>query len=118
MNHIHNPPPVPEASISNQVARRKDWLTAMAEANTSPPRPRHQLQVPIRNVSFFCDAPAAAFASVSGDFNYWHRTAAPMHRRRNGGWVLTLALHQGHHQYYFLVDGRPTLDPKALGTAR
>ena len=41
-----------------------------------------------------------------------------MHRMPDGGWVLTLALHHGHHQYYFLVDGQPTLDPKSLGTGR
>jgi hypothetical protein len=27
-------------------------------------------------------------------------------------------LGHGHHQYRFLVDGRPTLDPRAMGTGR
>jgi 1,4-alpha-glucan branching enzyme len=69
-------------------------------------------------VTFFCNAPAAASVSVSGDFNHWHRTAAPMRRMPDGGWVLRVTMRHGHHQYYFLVDGHPTLDPKSLGTGR
>jgi hypothetical protein len=29
-----------------------------------------------------------------------------------------LELTHGHHQYLFLVDGQPVLDPKASGIAR
>jgi hypothetical protein len=27
-------------------------------------------------------------------------------------------LHHGHHQYVFIVDGQPILDPRAHGVAR
>ncbi|HOS76351.1 MAG TPA: hypothetical protein PKW12_13940 [Verrucomicrobiota bacterium] len=33
----------------------------------------------------------------------------------DGGWTIRLELPHGHHQYVFLVDGQPTLDPNAMG---
>ena len=36
----------------------------------------------------------------------------------DGNWLIQIALHHGHHHYQFLIDGRPTLDPKAQGVAR
>jgi len=35
-----------------------------------------------------------------------------MRRQPDGGWVLQVPLHHGHHLYQFLVDGTPVLDPK------
>jgi hypothetical protein len=32
--------------------------------------------------------------------------------------MLQLSLRHGHHRYQFLVDGTPTLDPRAHGTTR
>ena len=38
-----------------------------------------------------------------------------MSRMPDGGWVIRMELPHGHHQYQFLVDGKPTLDPNAMG---
>jgi 1,4-alpha-glucan branching enzyme len=72
----------------------------------------------LHEVNFSCFAPSARQVSVAGDFNHWSPTANPMRRMPDGGWVLCLPLHHGHHQYYFLIDGRPRLDPRSLGTVR
>jgi len=70
---------------------------------------------PLHLVDFFCRAPQAQTVSLVGDFNGWQPTAHPMTRMPDGGWVIRLELPHGHHQYLFLVDGKPTLDPNAMG---
>jgi hypothetical protein len=70
------------------------------------------------HVSFFCKAPDAGQVSLAGDFNDWDATATPMTRMPDGSWTASLEVSHGHHQYVFLVDGKPTLDPKAMGRVR
>jgi len=41
-----------------------------------------------------------------------------MQRLVDGWWSARVELCHGHHQYRFLVDGRPMLDPHATGVAR
>ncbi len=41
-----------------------------------------------------------------------------MEQREDGWWHIQIWLRHGHHQYRFLVDGEPTLDLHAAGTAR
>ncbi len=69
-------------------------------------------------ISFFCFAPEAKSVLLIGDFNHWNPTANPMQRRPDGWWSLQVPLTHGHHQYQFLVDGTPTLDPYATGVMR
>ena len=69
-------------------------------------------------ISFFLHAPNAQAVCVAGDFNDWHPTSLPMQRREDGWWFLQVNLTHGHHQYHFIVDGIPTLDPHATGKAR
>ena len=69
-------------------------------------------------VDFFCQAPQAQSVSLVGDFNQWNPTTHPMTRRPDGGWYIRMELPHGHHQYLFLVDGKPTLDPNAMGKVR
>jgi len=69
-------------------------------------------------VNFVCAAPKAHKVTIAGDFNHWDAAANPMKRQPDGAWLVQLQLHHGHHQYLFYVDGKPTLDPKAQGTAR
>ena len=70
---------------------------------------------PLHLVDFFCRAPQAKRVSLIGDFNGWQPAAHPMTRMPDGGWVIRMELPHGHHQYQFLVDGVPTLDPNAMG---
>jgi len=70
------------------------------------------------HVTLFCDAPEAENVTLAGDFNDWDPTATPMRRAPDGRWMASLELHHGHHQYLFLVDGKPTLDPNASGITR
>jgi 1,4-alpha-glucan branching enzyme len=69
-------------------------------------------------VSFVCAAPAARRVTLVGDFNDWHPESFPMKRHTDGNWLLQIPLNHGAHHYQFLVDGKPVLDPKALGVAR
>jgi 1,4-alpha-glucan branching enzyme len=70
------------------------------------------------HVDFFCDAPRAKSVFLTGDFNEWEPRATPMQRMPDGRWMVSLELHHGHHEYLFLVDGKPKLDRRATGTAR
>jgi len=36
----------------------------------------------------------------------------------DGWWIAQVELGHGHHQYQFLVDGQPMLDPHATGVVR
>ena len=67
-------------------------------------------------VNFFCAAPHAKLVELVGDFNHWH--PFPMSRTVDGWWLAQVELCHGHHQYRFLVDGQPMLDPHATGIVR
>ena len=69
-----------------------------------------------KSVNFYCAAPRAKSVEISGDFNNWH--SLPMQRSVDGWWVIQIQLCHGHHQYRFLVDRKPMLDPHATGVAR
>lgn len=69
-------------------------------------------------INFFCQAPAAGWVAVAGDFNDWSPEAHPMRQGPDGAWHLQIPLHHGHHRYVFVIDGKPTLDPRAQGVAR
>lgn len=56
--------------------------------------------------------------SVIGDFNDWTPNAHPMKRHVDGSWNLQVPLSPGHHHYLFLIDDKPTIDPRAQGIAR
>lgn len=68
-------------------------------------------------INFYCDAPKAQAVHVVGDFNRWNPSTHPMERRVDGWWFLQVPLTHGHHQYRFLADGKPMLDPHATGVA-
>ncbi len=72
----------------------------------------------IKPVNFSYLAAAATKVTLAGDFNDWDPQSLPMKRQADGGWVLQVPLSAGHHHYWFLVDGKPTLDPRAQGIAR
>ena len=80
-------------------------------ASTHPPP--QSLRKP---VNFFCAAPSAVTVELAGDFNHWQ--PFPMQRSLDGWWMASVELTHGHHQYRFLVDGRPMLDPRATGIVR
>jgi 1,4-alpha-glucan branching enzyme len=67
-------------------------------------------------VHFYHHAPQAQLVELAGDFNHWR--PYPMEQRDGGWWFLEVMLSAGHHQYRFLVDGRPVLDSRAMGIAR
>src|SRR5689334_9321874 len=82
------------------------------------PSPRYSAKKMAKPVNFICTAANAKRVSLVGDFNDWHPDAAPMKRQVDGAWAVQIPLNHGHHHYQFLVDGKPTLDPRAQGTAR
>jgi 1,4-alpha-glucan branching enzyme len=69
-------------------------------------------------VNFFCHAPEARAVAIVGDFNDWNPAGHAMRQGPDGGWHAQVPLHHGHQRYVFVIDGRPTLDPKAQGVAR
>jgi 1,4-alpha-glucan branching enzyme len=83
-----------------------------------PSLTRYSAKNNLKPVTFICRASAATEVYLVGDFNGWNSVANPMKRQVDGAWRLEILLCHGHHQYRFLVDGKPTLDPIAYGTAR
>ena len=74
---------------------------------------RYSAKRNLHRAAFFCHAPEAKRVSIIGDFNNWNPNATPMIRQPDGQWMASLELRHGYHQYAFLVDGRPMLDPNA-----
>ena len=66
--------------------------------------------------NFYCAAPQAKTVELVGDFNHWQ--PLPMTRSVDGWWLARVELCHGQHQYRFLVDGQPMLDPHAAGIVR
>ena len=100
-------------------------LTAQPPMNMNPNATLHRqdghdrrpsAHHPHRSISFLCAAPQAGRVELVGDFNHWH--PLPMTRSVDGWWHARVELRHGHHQYRFLVDGQPTLDPHATGIVR
>ena len=77
---------------------------------------RYSAESSYKPVNFYCAAPRAKSVELVGDFNHWH--PFPMERSLDGWWFKQIQLCHGHHQYLFLVDGKPMLDPHAGGVAR
>lgn len=86
-------------------------METVRNLNGSPYSARHSL----KPVNFYCGAPAAKHVEIEGDFNQW----CPLRMKRllDGWWFVRLELCHGHHLYRFIVDGQPTLDPAAAGSA-
>lgn len=74
---------------------------------------RYSAKRNLHHARFFCHAPQARTVALVGDFNGWDPAATPMMRQPDGNWMTGLELSHGYHQYHFLVDGKPTLDPNA-----
>lgn len=87
-----------------------------------PSNSSHHSRYSARNMAkptnFFCAASEAQSVAVVGDFNDWGPRAHPMQQQADGSWHLQIPLNHGHHHYAFLVDGKPMLDPRAMGVAR
>jgi 1,4-alpha-glucan branching enzyme len=81
------------------------------------PLDRYSAKKMAKPVNFICLAPGAKQVYLAGDFNDWQPAIAPMQRQPDGAWLLQVCLHHGHHQYQFIVDGKPILDPRAHGVA-
>jgi 1,4-alpha-glucan branching enzyme len=77
---------------------------------------RYSAKQNLHHATFFCTAPEAQHVALAGDFSDWNPT--PMLRMPDGRWMASLELPHGYHQYVFLVDDQPVLDPNASGTAR
>jgi 1,4-alpha-glucan branching enzyme len=88
---------------------------AVSKSSSGAPRRESSGRRPLHLVDFFCRTPQAGSVSLIGDFNKWDPNAHPMTRRPDGVWYIRIELPHGHHQYQFLVDGQPTLDPNAMG---
>jgi len=85
-----------------------------------PGRPGGQYSVKktVKPINFVCLAPEAKTVALVGDFNDWDPKALPMKRHPDGSWTGQVTLGHGHHHYMFMIDGKPTLDPRAQGIAR
>ena len=79
---------------------------------------RYSAKQMAKPISFFCSAPKAKSVCLSGEFNDWNPASHPMRQREDGWWHLQVPLTHGHHLYHFVVDGKPTLDPRGAGVKR
>ena len=82
-----------------------------------PTRVPHLAKKMAKPINFYYAVPEAKSVHLMGDFNNWNPKSLPMQRRADGWWSIQVPLSAGDHQYLFLVDGIPTLDPHAVGTA-
>jgi 1,4-alpha-glucan branching enzyme len=95
----------------NEQYRKGDqFMLAKSFAN------RYSAKSNLHHANFFCIAPSAKQVALSGDFNNW--IPIPMNRMPDGRWMASLELANGYHQYIYLVDDKPVLDPNAYGKAR
>jgi 1,4-alpha-glucan branching enzyme len=99
----------------NQTESKKIMLNDLNPAGTLP---RYSAKRNLHRASFFCHAPQATQVSLVGDFNYWNPYTTPMVRQADGRWMASVELTHGYHEYQFLVDGKPELDPNATGKTR
>lgn len=99
-----------------QATLNKTEIQNVLQAYTAPTR--YSARKTTKPVNFYCVAPDADQVGLTGDFNDWDSDSHPMQRQTDGTWLLQLPLAHGYHHYQFLVDGKPTLDPRAYGTAR
>ena len=90
----------------------------LTESHTCDTLSRYSARRNLHHADFFCHAPEAKRVSIVGDFNNWNPNATPMIRQPDGRWMASLELRHGYHQYAFLVDGKPVLDPNAAGRTR
>jgi len=90
----------------------------MGIAYETPDRPQYSAKRMVKPINFFFLGPEAESVYLMGDFNDWNPSSHPMQWRKDGWWSLQVPLNHGHHQYLFVVDGTPALDPHATGTAR
>ena len=84
-------------------------------------RPPHQPKYSAKNSQKpipFMYIGEAQSVSLVGDFNDWDPQAHPLSQHIDGACRTSVHLNHGHHHYLFLVDGKPTLDPRADGIAR
>ena len=88
------------------------------ESNPIGTLPPYSAKRNLHHANFFCHAPQARRVSLVGDFNGWDPQATPMIRKPDGRWMASLELSHGYHQYLFVVDDKPVLDPNAAGKAR
>ncbi|MBI5623187.1 MAG: hypothetical protein HY924_05345 [Elusimicrobia bacterium] len=68
--------------------------------------------IPLSFVEFSLTAAKAKEVRLAGDFTQWERGSVTLNPRGNGRWETLIPLPPGRYHYFFLVDGRPTLDPK------
>ncbi len=83
-----------------------------------PPVRRYSARDMVKPINFYCAAAEAESVYLMGDFNEWNPTSHPMEKRVDGWWFLQVPLTHGHHEYLFVVDGTPKLDPHATGIGR
>jgi len=88
------------------------------DSNIGGTLPRYSAKQNLHRATFFCDAPEARGVALIGDFNNWNPFANPMVRQPDGRWMASVELTHGYHEYLFLVDGKPVLDPNATGKTR
>jgi len=90
-------------------------MNAVLERSATTPYSAKNMSKPI---NFYYARPDARSVSLIGDFNGWNPNSLPMQRRVDGWWSVQVPLTHGHHQYLFLVDATPTLDPQSAGTVQ
>ena len=63
-------------------------------------------------VTFRLQAPAAREVLLIGSFSAWQGRHA-LRRAADGSWAVVLDVQPGRYEYFYLVDGRWTLNPQA-----
>ncbi len=103
--------------IDTQCGTRRQFGEKAMTANCEERNTIREAAKMAKPINFYCVAPRANAVFVMGDFNDWNERSHPMQRQVDGCWSLQINLPHGHHRYQFVIDGKPTLDPRATGVS-
>ena len=116
---------LPSTFLLEALSRYKSYLQGVEPAVLRPTRVRfvphregkRETKPALDFVEFSLKRPKAKKVALMGDFNGWQEDTLPMSKQSDGRWELMLPLPKGRHQYLFVVDGQPELDPSAKESA-
>ncbi len=91
------------------------WTPAPLKATSTSftPHGGGRYEPTLTSVEFRHKAPKAKSVELVGDFNAWKPGLLKMTRGVDGVWTVSIPVLEGRNKYLFLVDGEPTVDPRA-----
>jgi len=113
---------VPSAVLLESLRSYRDFFSGIEPGTLRQTKvefiPHHAARPPratparLKFADFKIVAPQARQVDLIGDFNDWKVGTLALFKSARGLWAITLPLPPGKHPYLFVIDGKPTLDPR------